>query len=96
MYRERFRLGRRRLWTAHLIFSPGFQPPTIPATSAKEAGHIPSWLRARLFGCAGLSPSLVQCLRTFNDRYEDAIKKGEMRIRCEARLLRDLAKEFPT
>jgi hypothetical protein len=75
----------------HLIFPPGFQPPTIPATSAKEAGHIPSWLRARLLGCAGLSPSLVQCLRTFNDRYEDAIKKGEMRYVREARLLRDLA-----
>jgi hypothetical protein len=78
----------------HLIFPPKFLPPQPAAIVENESGHIPSWLRARLLGCGGFSPGLVKCLTHFNDQYENAIEKDEMRYVREARLLRNLAEEI--
>jgi hypothetical protein len=78
----------------HLIFPPKFVPPEPIAAIVSEAGHIPSWLRARLVSCDGLSPSFSRCFKDFNDRYETAIKKDEMRYVREARILRNLAEEI--
>ncbi len=75
----------------HLVFPPKFTPPVPLGPTQMEAGHIPSWLRARVVGCEGLSPTLARCLTDFNTQYENAIRKDKMRYQHEAHLLRNLA-----